>query len=67
MVEQLREEIKELRLVLSQDHAFERRVREQLSLIVILCAEIESLRRRVEEKEREVEDVRRESLVPFKA
>lgn len=67
MVEQLREEIKELRLVLSQDHAFERRVREQLSLIVILCAEIESLRRRVEEKEREVEDVRRESLVPLKA
>jgi deoxyadenosine/deoxycytidine kinase len=66
-VEQQKEESKELRLILSQDHAFERRIREQLSLIVILCAEIESLRKRVEEKEREVEDVRRESLVPLKA
>jgi hypothetical protein len=34
---------------------------------VILFAEIESLRKRVEDKEKEVEDVRRESLVPLKA
>jgi hypothetical protein len=37
-----------------------------MALMVILFAEIESLRRRVKDKEKEVEDVRRSSLAPFK-
>lgn len=67
VVEQHKEEIRELRLILTQDYALEKRIKEQLALIVILCAEIESLRLRVEDKEKEVEQVRRESLVPLKA
>jgi deoxyadenosine/deoxycytidine kinase len=67
VVEQHKEEIRELRLILTQDYALEKRIKEQLALIVILFAEIESLRRRVEDKEKEVEQVRRESLVPLKA
>jgi hypothetical protein len=34
---------------------------------VVLFAEIESLRKRVKDKEQEVKDVRRSSLAPFRA
>lgn len=43
-----------------------RRINEHMALMVILFAEIESLRQRVKDKEKEVEDVRRSSLAPFK-
>lgn len=52
--------------MLSQDYALERRLKEQMSLIVILCAEIETLRSRMGQKEREVETIRRESLIALK-
>jgi hypothetical protein len=54
-------------LVLTQDYSLDKRIKEQLSLIVILFAEIESLRQRVKDKDQEIEQVRRESLVPLKA
>jgi hypothetical protein len=53
-----------VRLRLSDESALQKRVGEQLALMVVLFAEIESLRRRVGEKEREVEEVRRRSLSP---
>jgi hypothetical protein len=37
-----------------------------MALFVVLFAEIESLRRRVKDKEKEVEEVRRTSLAPYK-
>ena len=46
--------------------SLQRRINEDMALMVILFAEIESLRKRVKDKEREVEDVRRSSLAPFK-
>jgi hypothetical protein len=42
------------------------RYEEQLALMVITFAEVESLRSRVKEKEREVEEVRRSSLAPYR-
>jgi hypothetical protein len=42
------------------------RYEEQLALMVIIFAEVESLRSRVKEKEREVEEVRRSSLAPYR-
>lgn len=45
--------------------ALETRIKEHLSLFVVLFVEIESLRRRVKDKEREVEQIRRSSLAPF--
>lgn len=53
-------------MLLSQDYALDRRLKEQLSLIVVLFAEIETLRRRIDDKEKEIEVVRRESLVALK-
>lgn len=44
----------------------DRRLKEQLSLIVVLFAEIETLRKRIDDKEKEIEVVRRESLVTLK-
>ena len=37
-----------------------------MALFVVLFAEIESLRKRVKDKEKEVEEVRRTSLAPYK-
>jgi chromosome segregation ATPase len=62
--EDLEAQAKEVRLRLSEESALQKRVGEQLALMVVLFAEIESLRRRVGEKEREVEEVRRRSLSP---
>lgn len=40
MIEQQNGELKELRLILTQDYSLDKRIKEQLSLIVILFAEI---------------------------
>lgn len=42
------------------------RYEEQLVLMVIVFSEVESLRSRMKEKEREVEEVRRSSLAPYR-
>ena len=42
----------------------QRRIGEHLSLMVVLFAEIETLRNRVREKEIEVVEVRKSSLLP---
>ena len=59
-------QVEDVRLRLTDESALSRRVNEHLALMVVLFAEIESLRKRVKDKEREVEDVRRSSLAPFK-
>ena len=51
---------------MTDDMSLQRRINEDMALMVVLFAEIESLRKRVKDKEREVEDVRRSSLAPFK-
>jgi hypothetical protein len=51
----------------SDESALVKRIQEHLSLFVVLFAEIESLRRRVKDKEKEVEDVRRSSLAPYRS
>lgn len=66
VIEGLKEEVGELRLKMTDEMALQRRINEHMALMVILFAEIESLRKRVKDKEREVEDVRRSSLAPFK-
>jgi len=38
VIEGQKEEIRELRTALSQDYSLDRRLKEQLSLIVVLCA-----------------------------
>jgi deoxyadenosine/deoxycytidine kinase len=55
-----------LRIRFTDETALHKRIQEHLALFVILFAEIESLRKRVKDKEREVEDVRRSSLVSHK-
>ena len=55
-----------MRLRIADESALTKRLNEQLSLLVILFAEIESLRRRVKDSEREMEDVRRSSLIPHR-
>lgn len=65
LVQQLEEEIAEIRVRFVDQNALEKRIKEHLTLFVVLFAEIESLRKRVKDKEREVEQVRRSSLVPF--
>ena len=42
------------------------RYNDNLVLNVLLFAEIESLRSRMREKEREVDDIRRSSLAPYR-
>ena len=66
LTEQKEEDLSALKLRFSDDAALDRRIQEHLSLFIVLFAEIESLRRRVQEKDREVEDVRRSSLAPFR-
>lgn len=58
-------EISELRLRYVDDNALEKRINEHLALFVVLFAEIESLRKRVKDKEKEVNDVRRSSLATY--
>ena len=53
-----------MRLRLSDETALQKRINEHLSLMVMLFAEIETLRRRVKAKEKEVAEVRRSSLAP---
>jgi hypothetical protein len=55
-----------LRLRFTDEVSLQKRISEHLALFVVLFAEIESLRKRVKDKEKEVEDVRRSSLAPFK-
>lgn len=62
----MKEEIGEMRLRMTDEVALQRRINEHMALLVVLFAEIESLRKRVKDKEKEVEDVRRSSLAPFK-
>jgi len=66
LVDEKEEDLGELKLRFSDEAALVKRIQEHLSLFVILFAEIESLRKRVKDKEREVEDVRRSSLAPFR-
>ena len=59
-------DLAEIKLRLSDENALVARIQEHLSLFVVLFAEIESLRKRVKDKELEVEDVRRTSLAPYR-
>ena len=64
--QELEQDIAELRIRYADEAALQKRLNEQLSLFVVLFAEIESLRKRVADKERECEEVRRSSLAPFR-
>jgi len=46
--------------------SYENRITENNCLFVVLMAEIENLRSRVKDKEREVEEIRRSSLLPYR-
>lgn len=59
-------QVEELRIRISDQAALEKRIQEHLALFVVLFAEIESLRDKVEEKDREIEEVRRDSLTPLR-
>ena len=48
----------------SEGVSLQKRVEEQLALLVVLFAEVESLRARLTSSEKECEDVRRSSIVP---
>ena len=45
----------------------ERRYNEMLGVTVLVFAEVESLRGRMKDKEREIEEIRRNSLAPFRS
>lgn len=60
-------QIYELRLKFSDEVALQKRINEHMALMVVLFAEIETLRKRVKDKEEEVKEVRRSSLLPLKA
>ena len=60
----LEEQTKDIRLRLSDETALQKRISEHLGLMVVLFAEIETLRNRVREKEKEVVEVRKSSLAP---
>lgn len=62
----LEKENQELKMHLVGYNQLRIRYEEQLALMVIIFAEVESLRSRVKEKEREVEEVRRSSLAPYR-
>ena len=66
IIKQLEQDVSELRIRLSDEISLHKRIQEHLALFVVLFAEIETLRKRVKDKEREVEDVRRSSLAPYK-
>lgn len=50
----MEEQARDVRLRLSDETALQKRISEHLSLMVVLFAEIETLRLRVREKEQEV-------------
>ena len=54
--------MEQLGLRISDEAALEKRVKEHLALFVVLFAEIESLRARILAQEKELEEVRRDSL-----
>lgn len=60
------EQLYELRLKFADEAALQKRINEHMALMVVLFAEIETLRKRVKDKEKEVEEVRRSSLAPLK-
>lgn len=60
----LEEQASEVRLRLTDESALQKRINEHLALMVVLFAEIETLRKRVKDKEKEVAEVRRSSLAP---
>jgi hypothetical protein len=66
LIEQQTTDLEELRLALADESALQKRINEYMALMVVLFAEIESLRRRVKDTEKEIQDVRRSSLAPFK-
>lgn len=66
LIEQQTADLEELRLALADQSALQKRINEYMALMVVLFAEIESLRRRVKDTEKEIQDVRRSSLAPFK-
>lgn len=56
-----------MRLKFSDEVSLQKRINEHMALMVVLFAEIETLRKRVKDKEEEVKEVRRSSLAPLKA
>jgi hypothetical protein len=64
--EDLTQQLKEVRLRLTDEHALEEKIKQQMVLFVMLCAEIDSLRKRVVQTEQECEEVRRGSISPIK-
>lgn len=66
MLAEREEELSELRIRFSDEAALTKRINEHLALFVVLFAEIESLRKRVKDKEKEVDEVRRSSLAPYR-
>lgn len=52
LVEQKEEDLGEIKLRFSDEAALVKRIQEHLALFVVLFAEIESLRKRVKDKER---------------
>ena len=51
--------MEELRLNWADQSALQKRIKEDMALMVVMFAEIESLRKRVKQTEIEIEDVRR--------
>jgi hypothetical protein len=58
----LDEQTRDIRLRLTDETALQKRISEHLGLMVILFAEIETLRNRVKQKEIEIVKVREDSL-----
>lgn len=50
VIEGMKEEIGEMRLRMTDEVALQRRINEHMALLVVLFAEIESLRKRVKDK-----------------
>ena len=59
MNQQQAADLEELRLNWADQSALQKRIKEDMALMVVLFAEIESLRKRVKQTEIEIEDVRR--------
>ena len=66
IVDNQNRDLEDLRLSLADQSSLQKRINEDMAMMVVLFAEIESLRKRVKETEIEIESVRRSSLAPFK-
>jgi hypothetical protein len=66
LVQQLRGDLSDTRLLLIDQMALQKRIEEHMALFVVLFAEIETLRLRVSQTEHECEAVRRSSLTPHR-